>query len=83
MVAKKIKAFLNPPDKGLGRMFLQLQSHEVFVECLHRPAQLPACRRENQDVVHIAYIEHPFFLNPGIQLGKEKRADCRAWRATP
>jgi hypothetical protein len=53
VVAKEIKTFLNPPDERLVEMLGQIQRRQPFVDGPNSSPQLPARRREHQNVVSV------------------------------
>ena len=57
MVAEKVETAFYTADEILVWVLLQAQRPEHLVDYLHRAAQLPAGRRENEDVIHKADIE--------------------------
>ena len=77
MVAEKIKTARNPADEGLVGMLVQAQHAKDRVYRGHGVAQLPAGRRENQNVVHKANIEEAGPRQPLVQLYQEERRDQR------
>lgn len=58
VLAKKLKALINPPDISFIGMFFKFQCNKAFVQDLYRPPQLPACRCHNQDIIHITHVVH-------------------------
>ena len=57
VVAEKVETAFYTADESLVWVLLQAQRPEHLVDYLHRAAQLPAGRRENEDVIHKADIE--------------------------
>jgi tetratricopeptide (TPR) repeat protein len=57
MIAKKVEAAFNPTDECLCGVLLKTEHPQHLVDDLHRTAKLPACRREDENVVHEATVE--------------------------
>lgn len=83
VIAEKVEAARDPPDKGLVRMLGEPKPVEHRVDQTDRPTQLSAGRRQDQDqdIVHEAHREHPGLFEQCIQLMEEEGADQRAQRA--
>ena len=81
MVAQKVEAALDPADEGLVGVLLQIERLQRLVDHLHRAAQLPAGRRENEDVVHEADVEQGKLGRRRIERVEKEASDQWAQRA--
>lgn len=77
VIPQKLKAFVDTPNKRLVGVFDKSQNRrgKHLVNDFDRSAQLPACWRQHQHIVHVTDKKEAQSRQLGIQLGKEKRSN--------
>ena len=71
LVTEEVEAAVGVADEGLFGRILEAELGERLVHDPHRAAQLPACGREHDDVVHMPDTEEPAGLEALVQLSEE------------
>ena len=78
MIAKEVKAPLNPANKCLIRMLFYGKTGQRLIDRSDRAAQLPARWCENQNVIHKTDVKQAGLFQRVVNCTQKERPDQRA-----